>query len=495
MAAPASAAGKKVDIANLRELRPATAPTSGRNPAAPAEPPGGKPSRWDKPPEPPKPEATASRFAPPRAAPTAAPPAPPTSPVAEEDELPFAEGLPFAAEPDGGEEEFPLDGFDAVPGFGEDDQLLPYPGDELDEAPHRGVPRTLVAAAAILAILLVGVLGFVMFRPGDNSNAAPPIIAADASPTKVAPPEVPATGDNDQQNKLIYDRVDSSNPGTGNTTLVTPGSEPIAPVPTTGNDNPIARVILPGGPVPQAPASGAGNAVDGGNSDVAMNDAGGEAIGPRKVRTVVVRPDGTIVSSDAAPAEGDAPASVDTAGPPIPQAPAVPPAPTNDDTAAIAGGRSGQELVITPTPGTGGGAAVPAVVARAEPPKPAPALPKPAPKVVATNDGGPIDLTRGRPAGNAAPAQQGQAVALAATGMMVQMSSQRSEDAAHATFRDLQARYSSLLGGYSEDIQRADLGDRGTYYRVRVGPFAPSDAQKLCDALKGAGGDCILAAR
>jgi hypothetical protein len=83
---------------------------------------------------------------------------------------------------------------------------------------------------------------------------------------------------------------------------------------------------------------------------------------------------------------------------------------------------------------------------------------------------------------------------LVAGGMMVQVSSQRSQDAAQATFRDLQARYPSILGGYGINVQRADLGDRGIYYRVRVGPFASTNAQSLCTELKNAGGDCILAA-
>jgi cell division septation protein DedD len=79
--------------------------------------------------------------------------------------------------------------------------------------------------------------------------------------------------------------------------------------------------------------------------------------------------------------------------------------------------------------------------------------------------------------------------------MLVQVSSQRSEDAARATFRDLQARYPSILGPYDVNIQRAEIPDRGTFYRVRVGPFSASDAQRLCNDLKTAGGDCILAQR
>ena len=119
--------------------------------------------------------------------------------------------------------------------------------------------------------------------------------------------------------------------------------------------------------------------------------------------------------------------------------------------------------------------------------------------MVATGgDRGPIDLTPGTTAtqvASAAPGGQGAAAPLAAGGMMVQISSQRTQDAAQATFRDLQARYSGVLGGYQANIQKADLGDRGTYYRVRVGPFAAADAQSVCGALKNAGGDCVLSAR
>ena len=44
-------------------------------------------------------------------------------------------------------------------------------------------------------------------------------------------------------------------------------------------------------------------------------------------------------------------------------------------------------------------------------------------------------------------------------------------------------------------LQQADVPSRGTFYRVRVGPFASADAQRLCDDLKSAGGDCVLARR
>ena len=74
---------------------------------------------------------------------------------------------------------------------------------------------------------------------------------------------------------------------------------------------------------------------------------------------------------------------------------------------------------------------------------------------------------------------------------MVQLSSQRSEEGARTNFRRQQQRYSAL-SGYSLNIQRADLGDRGVYHRARVGPFARNAANSLCERLKSQGGDCIV---
>jgi hypothetical protein len=76
---------------------------------------------------------------------------------------------------------------------------------------------------------------------------------------------------------------------------------------------------------------------------------------------------------------------------------------------------------------------------------------------------------------------------------VVQISSQRSEAEAHASFRAMQAKYRSVLGNHQEIIRRADLGAKGTYYRAMVGPFASAgEAGHLCSALKAAGGQCII---
>jgi cell division septation protein DedD len=77
-------------------------------------------------------------------------------------------------------------------------------------------------------------------------------------------------------------------------------------------------------------------------------------------------------------------------------------------------------------------------------------------------------------------------------GYSVQISSQRSEADAQAAFRSLQRKYPDLLGSYQPAIRRADLGDRGVYYRVQVGPFASEQATELCSRLQTAGGQCVV---
>jgi cell division septation protein DedD len=83
--------------------------------------------------------------------------------------------------------------------------------------------------------------------------------------------------------------------------------------------------------------------------------------------------------------------------------------------------------------------------------------------------------------------------AIPAGSYAVQVSSQRSEADAQASYRALQAKFPSQLGGREAVIRRADLGDRGTYFRALVGPFTSSEqAAEFCNGLKAAGGQCLI---
>ena len=50
-----------------------------------------------------------------------------------------------------------------------------------------------------------------------------------------------------------------------------------------------------------------------------------------------------------------------------------------------------------------------------------------------------------------------------------------------------------MLGSRSPLIKRADLGEKGVFYRATVGPFATRDeAAQLCTNLRTAGGQCVI---
>jgi len=78
-------------------------------------------------------------------------------------------------------------------------------------------------------------------------------------------------------------------------------------------------------------------------------------------------------------------------------------------------------------------------------------------------------------------------------GYLVQIASQKTEADAQASYRAAQAKYGNLIGAMSPIIKRADLGDKGVYYRAMVGPFQTSDeATKFCGNLRIAGGNCVV---
>jgi hypothetical protein len=76
---------------------------------------------------------------------------------------------------------------------------------------------------------------------------------------------------------------------------------------------------------------------------------------------------------------------------------------------------------------------------------------------------------------------------------VVQVSAQKTEEDARASYQTWQQKYPSVLGGRDPIIKRAELGQSGTWYRVHVGSFATSEqASALCNSLKDAGGQCIV---
>ncbi|HEX3673375.1 MAG TPA: SPOR domain-containing protein [Rhizomicrobium sp.] len=127
-----------------------------------------------------------------------------------------------------------------------------------------------------------------------------------------------------------------------------------------------------------------------------------------------------------------------------------------------------------------------------EPAIEAPPLPKPKPLVAAP----PQQLVTPKPKPvEAAPlATPAMTSTPAATGSYVlQIGAYKSEDEAKSAWKSYQRKH-PMLGGYEPDVKQADLADKGTWYRLRVGAFPTKDAAAaLCTRLKADGGDCLLA--
>lgn len=340
-----------------------------------------------------------------------------------------------------------------------DDAYLPEHAEEVleDAQPRRG-RMGLAIVAAVVGIAIVGTAGVFGYRAvyGPSAGRQPPVIGPQAGPNKVAPPG-PTTPESTKQ---FTDRV-----GGPSERIVPRDETPIDVTARTGQP-PVpgtAPAVAPAAAPSPAPASPA--------VAPAPQQPATITEGPRRVRTVTVRADGTVVAdptpAPAAPAArpGAPPMAVNTYAPP-----AVEPAPE----APATRGR------VTPAP-----AATPAPVARA--PTAGPVWPPVAQPTAAQPTGPATAQVRGQ---TQAPTIQ---TPPPPAGYVVQVSSQRTEAEAQAAWQNLQARYSSVLAGRQATIRRADLGDRGTFYRAQIGPFGNrDDANQLCQSLKSAGGECVV---
>jgi cell division septation protein DedD len=75
----------------------------------------------------------------------------------------------------------------------------------------------------------------------------------------------------------------------------------------------------------------------------------------------------------------------------------------------------------------------------------------------------------------------------------VQLASFRSSTAAQAGWDQFRDAFEDLLPGYAPDVARADLGDRGVHYRLRVGVFTNrAAASSFCDEVKARGRECLV---
>lgn len=81
----------------------------------------------------------------------------------------------------------------------------------------------------------------------------------------------------------------------------------------------------------------------------------------------------------------------------------------------------------------------------------------------------------------------------ATSGMwQIQLISSPNQAAMEKSWGDLTKKYTQLKG-LPHEIESADLGTKGTFYRLKAGAFQTrSDADKLCNSIKSSGGSCLV---
>ena len=117
------------------------------------------------------------------------------------------------------------------------------------------------------------------------------------------------------------------------------------------------------------------------------------------------------------------------------------------------------------------------------------ATPRPGPEVAAAAPA-PARAQTGAP-------QLADAPVFAASGAYVaQLAALQSHAAVEPAWARLSSRAPNLFGQAHLDVELADLGQRGVYFRVRAGYFADrANASRFCERIRQMGQDCIPVAR
>jgi len=211
--------------------------------------------------------------------------------------------------------------------------------------------------------------------------------------------------------------------------------------------------------------------------------------------------------------------------PPDDDAAAAPAAPAKTATAAPASPPPATKPALTETPAPPPAAKAPApaaatpapaaaakVAATTPAPKPAPPLkasqlpPQPAapigpatapPRALNTASAAPAPKPAApaapKPAAPAPAATPAVAAPVSAGASVLQIGAYKSQADADRAWSTYKTKHASLLAGYAPDVKQVDLGEKGTWFRLRIAGFPSKDvASALCERLKADGGSCFL---
>lgn len=406
---------------------------------------------------------------------------------------------------------------EAEPIYAPEGQLPPHDEGFIEEEPR---PRRtgLKLAVALVGVAAIGVGGVVYMRDGQGlapggGPRTPPVIKASNEPAKVAP-QNPGGMEVPNANQEIFAGSKNTTGPAAPSKVVTTEEQPVDVNQAAKPVQP--RVILPNGgsaatvppaappPVSTVPREKPGTTASAGTgTNVVPQPNGVAALGePKKVRTVSVRPDGTVIDGSEpvkAPSMAVAPTVAPSSPVPtqtLPAAAAAPPA-TGAPLPAIAPASPVQTAsapAAAPAPQTAADAA----------PQPAPAgtpLPPRRPVIAAAPQAAADPQAqpgKPAPAAPAAPAPTAPAPAPAQTASVgtgdfaVQLAAPPTEQEAKSLASRLAQRYGDALAGQEPDIIRAEVNGK-TLYRVRVTGLDRESANTMCNRIKSAQGSCFVA--
>lgn len=319
--------------------------------------------------------------------------------------------------------------------------------------------KGVIAVGAVLSVAVIGVAAALGVRGVGGRSAAgePPVIKADTAPTKIQP-QNPVATDVASQNNQIYER--SGQPTARETKVVDRSEQPVDVNQTIRRDT--VKLAAAAAAAASLPAIDAAPPLQAPNPALALGE-------PKRVKTVAVKPDGSLMS-DVGPAAQPPTkaAALPTAAPKptttTPVTPAAQPKPARivEASEAAEPNRSspGTPLSITPL---------------------ADRQARPAQRQVAT---APVQEI-------ASPAST--ASTNAPTGSYaVQLAAPGSEKEARDIFANLQRKYAADLSGHQPIVRRVETGGR-TIYRLRIDALTRESATSLCNRLQAGGGACFVA--
>ncbi|MDC9812520.1 SPOR domain-containing protein [Rhizobium binxianense] len=418
----------------------------------------------------------------------------------------------------------------------------------------RSMRRLLAGAVALVVFAGVGYGVYSSVWNGEGlgivATGEPRVIVADKEPVKVVP-ENPGGKTVPNQDKAVYDRVAGSAEEPKQKALVSSDEAPVDVVQRTLTPESLPEDDENANAGDQVTPTAVGETEDPRllpNQDDAGNAAASDtdktpSVSPRKVRTMIVKPDGTLVAREepepvdqptpsaqaTQPAQATQSAKATPSAQPTPAA--LPPltAQTTPSTPPVAGTAasfpaSAEVASADARSAAPADAAPPLANADAQAANPAPVEPPVRPvKTAAIGDTAPIPTARpvDQPVnvvgtvtekGNVRPpAQQPKAAqqtttevaaaapvaakpqpAASAGGYGIQIASLPSEDEANKSYANLSKKFAGVLGGRAHEIRRADIAGKGTFYRVRIPAGSKDEAAALCEQYRAAGGSCLI---